>query len=260
MKKYSKLLFLFLLTCSLFAILGSTVFAANEVSWYFKKNNEHKQPLLDPPLEFINKYSCYYVDKAHGNESEDKVIYLTFDAGYENGNVEKILDVLKERNVKGAFFVLGHLINNNTDLVIRMSEEGHLVCNHTVSHKNMSVVSDESVFIKELQALEMIYQEKTGKIMPKYYRPPEGRISESNLQILEKYGYKTILWSFAYADWDNEKQMSPEKALEKLINGVHNGEILLLHPTSATNAEILGAFIDDCIAKGYRFGTLDELG
>ena len=259
MKKY-KLLFLFLLLCSLSIIFNLTSFAANEVSWYFKKNNEHKQPLLDPPLEFINKYSCYYIDKAHGNNCEDKVIYLTFDAGYENGNVEKILDVLKAKNVKGAFFVLGHLINNNTDLVMRMSEEGHLVCNHTVSHKNMSEISNEDDFIKELQALEKMYQDKTGKVMPKYYRPPEGRFSECNLQILEKYGYKTILWSFAYADWDNEKQMSPNKALEKLKNGVHNGEILLLHPTSATNAEILGEFIDDCIAKGYRFGTLDELG
>ncbi|MBQ8836684.1 MAG: polysaccharide deacetylase family protein [Clostridia bacterium] len=233
--------------------------AATEVSWYFKKNSEHKQPTLDANLEFINNYSCYYVDKNHGDSCEDKVIYLTFDAGYENGNVEKILDVLKEKNVKGAFFVLGHLIENNTALVKRMVDEGHLVCNHTASHKNMAKVTDSAKFKEELEKLEVLYEEKIGGEMPKFYRPPEGTFTEDNLKMLEQLGYKTILWSFAYADWDNNKQLSPDTAMEKLINGTHNGEILLLHPTSATNAQILNKLIDTWREMGYRFGTLDEL-
>lgn len=258
MKKKQRSFLLLMLVSAVLAITTISS-AAEEIGWYFKKNNEHKQPALDANLSFISDYSCYYVDKKHGDDCEDKVIYLTFDAGYENGNVERILDVLKEKDVKGAFFVLRHLIEANTDLVKRMAEEGHMVCNHTMSHKNMAKVNDRAVFEQELGGLEELYAEKIGGEMPKYYRPPEGRFSEENLKILEEMGYKTILWSFAYADWDNEKQMSLDSAMKKLIDGTHNGEILLLHPTSKTNADILSQLIDVWKDMGYRFGTLDEL-
>ncbi|MBQ9428111.1 MAG: polysaccharide deacetylase family protein [Clostridia bacterium] len=259
MKTKHKRFILLSLGLVLLISLPLRLFAQDGLSWYFKKNGEHKQPLLDSGQTFINGYHCYYVDKNHGDDCVDKVIYLTFDAGYENGNVEKILDTLKEKNVKAAFFVLSHLITADTELVRRMADEGHLVCNHTMSHRDMTRAKTRAEFEKELLGLEKLYAEKIGGEMPKYYRPPEGRISEDNLKILEEMGYKTILWSFAYADWDNQHQMSPEKALEKLNNGLHNGEILLLHPTSATNAAILGGFLDGLIERGYRFGTLDEL-
>ncbi len=249
----------FVLATVLFVSFPIDSFAVNEVSWYFKKNSEHKQPSLDKELEFINNYSCYYLDKKHGDEDTDKVIYLTFDAGYENGNIERILDVLKEKKVQGAFFVLGHLVDKNTELVKRMANEGHLVCNHTVSHKNMAKITDAAEFKNELVKLEELYYEKTGGEIAKFYRPPEGRFTEENLKILEQMGYKTVLWSFAYADWDNNKQLSPASAMEKLINGTHNGEILLLHPTSKTNADILSKLIDVWTEMGYRFGTLNEL-
>ena len=258
MKKQRRILCL-LFAALLFTALCSHSASAEEISWYFKKNSEHKQPTLDKNLSFIEKYNCYYVDKNHGDDCTDKVIYLTFDAGYENGNIEKILDVLKEKNVKGAFFILSHLIEANTDLVKRMANEGHMVCNHTMSHKNMASVTDRSVFEKELDGLKQLYAEKIGGEMPKIYRPPEGKLSEENLKILEEMGYKTILWSFAYADWDNAKQMQPQQAMEKLISGTHNGEILLLHPTSKTNADILSQLIDVWREMGYRFGTLDAL-
>ncbi len=258
MKKMQRC-FLKLMQFILFICLLVPVTFANETSWYFKKNSEHKQPLLDSGLSFIEKYPCYYVDKKHGDTSADKVIYLTFDAGYENGNIEKILDVLKEKDVRGAFFVLSHLIECNTALVQRMVEEGHMVANHTMSHKNMAKVTDRATFEKELHGLEQLFLEKTGKEMPKYYRPPEGKFSEENLKILSDLGYKTVLWSFAYADWDNEKQMSHNAAKQKILDGTHNGEILLLHPTSETNAAILGSLIDSWREMGYRFGTLEEL-
>ena len=257
MKRKQKRIFCCLLVIIIFTLAISV--AAEEIGWYFKKNNEHRQPSLDKSLSFITNYSCYYLDKNHGDECDDKVIYLTFDAGYENGNVTRILDTLKEKDVKAAFFVLSHLIDSNTALVKRMADEGHLVCNHTMSHRNMAKVSEKAIFEKELYGLEKLYFEKIGQAMPKFYRPPEGKFSEENLEILEEMGYKTVLWSFAYADWDNAKQMSPDKALEKLVNGTHNGEILLLHPTSKTNADILGEFIDVLKGMGYRFGTLDML-
>ena len=259
MKKQKKILLSVFIALFLISTLSFESHALNETCWYFKKNSEHLQPQLDPCQLFINQYSCYYVDKNHGDDSSDKVIYLTFDAGYENGNVEKILDTLKEKNVKAAFFVLSHLINNDTDLVKRMVKEGHLVCNHTSTHKNVAKIKSADLLLQELRKLEVLYTEKIGGEMPKYFRPPEGSFSEENLKALETAGYKTILWSFAYADWDNNKQLSPKVAKEKLINGTHNGEILLLHPTSKTNAEILGSLIDEWRSMGYRFGTLNEL-
>ena len=186
------------------------------------------------------------------------MVYLTFDAGYENGNVSKILDVLKEENVPGTFFILQNLIRKNPELVKRMVEEGHLVGNHTAHHKNMSCASDEAL-INEIKLLEDKYQELIGQEMPKFYRPPEGRFSEENLKCLTENGYQTVFWSFAYPDWDNNRQM-PEKKAEKIIlDNLHNGSILLLHPTSATNAAVLGNVIREIKNQGYKFGRIDEI-
>ena len=228
-------------------------------SWYCKRTPDHKQPTLDTQMQFITEYGGYYLDNRHGDGCRDKVIYLTFDAGYENGNVQKVLDVLKSEQVPGAFFVLAHLIEANTELVKRMIDEGHLVCNHTVKHRDMTRVRSQEEFESELKALETLFYEKTGSVMPKYYRPPEGRFSESNLRMAHQAGYYTIFWSFAYADWDNNKQLSPEAAKKIIVDNVHNGAVLLLHPTSATNAAVLGSVIRELKAQGYRFGTLDEL-
>ena len=223
--------------------------------WYCVHAKDHARPAADASLSWIEKYDGYYI----GKDEQDKVIYLTFDAGYENGNIAKVLDVLKEKNVPAAFFILSHLVEKNTELVKRMFDEGHLVCNHTARHKNMASVENKTAFEKELSELESVCLEKTGQAMAKYYRPPEGTFSEKNLRHAKELGYQTIFWSFAYADWDNQKQMSTERAKEKILSNLHAGEVMLLHPTSSTNAHILGEVIDECRAQGYRFGTLHEL-
>lgn len=230
-------------------------------NWYCKKTEDHSQPPLDGLLSFIEKdgLEAYYIDKSNSNfNKNEKVIYLTFDAGYENGNVEKILDILKSENVHGAFFVLDNLVKRNTELVKRMNDEGHLVCNHTATHPDMTTKHAKEEFMQELWALEDSCEEE-GITLSHYYRPPEGRFTEENLKIAADNGYKTVFWSFAYADWDNNAQASPEKAIEKVLNGTHNGEVILLHPTSATNAEILDDLIREWKEMGFRFGTLDEL-
>ena len=227
--------------------------------WYCVRSSEHKQPIADANMQWISRYGGVYVDFNHGDASEEKVVYLTFDAGYENGNVEKILNVMKEEKVVGAFFVLGHLIQNNPDLICRMTEEGHLVCNHTVHHKDMSKIDDSEAFARELQELEAMYQALTGKEMAKYYRPPEGTFDERSLRFAFGLGYKTVFWSLAYADWDNQKQPDPQKAKALLLQYMHNGAVILLHPTSATNAAILKDLIVTLKSQGYRFGSLDEL-
>ncbi len=252
---------LFLLSVSIVAnfLCLSPLAEERSYSWYCAHVKDHKQPAVAKELAFAEDCEAYYIDHTHASENDgEKVIYLTFDAGYENGNVAKILDVLKEEGVSGAFFVLGHLISKNPDLIMRMKEEGHLVCNHTVRHRDMSGASEEEL-LEELKALEAQYKALTGEEMPKYYRPPEGKFSRSNLEALQRNGYKTVFWSFAYPDWDNQKQMSAEKAKRIILDNLHNGEIMLLHPTSAVNAEILGDVIREAKSLGYRFGTLDEL-
>ena len=228
-------------------------------NWYCVHVKDHVQPRVGADLSFVEGLDGYYIDHKHQSfEDSEKVIYLTFDAGYENGNVAKILDILREEQVTGAFFILGNLITKNTDLVKRMAEEGHTVCNHTVRHKNMAAASDEAL-LSELHELETLYTEKTGYQMASYYRPPEGRFSKQNLVCAKENGYQTIFWSFAYPDWDNHKQMSAEKAKKIILDNLHNGEVMLLHPTSDTNAAILGDVIRELKAQGFRFGSLDEL-
>lgn len=254
---YIRLAALILIFSALFGGYPTSAAEAKAYNWYCKKNKNHAIPCLDSEFSFINKYDAYYVNTnvAKG----DKVIYLTFDAGYENGNIEKILDTLKAHSAKGAFFILENLIVRNGDLVKRMASEGHLICNHTAKHPDMTKICDLDTFAEQLYRLEKSYAELCGEEMAKIYRPPEGRFSEQNLEFAQKLGYKTVFWSFAYADWDNNKQPDREKALKKLLDHTHNGEILLLHPTSSTNAEILDELLSSLEKEGYRFGSLDEL-
>lgn len=257
MKKSTLILCLSVLiaiACCLSAVAHSSA----AYSWYCVRNKDHKQPRLDGEFHFIEDHNAYYLDKNHGDQAEEKVVYLTFDVGYENGNVAKILDTLKEEQVPAAFFVLGNVIQKTPDLIKRMNEEGHTVCNHTYTHKNVASCT-EAEFLDEVCRLEREYEELTGLTMAKYFRPPEGRFSQDMLKIAAKNGYKTIFWSFAYADWDNQKQMSPEAAKEKVLSNVHNGAVLLLHPTSATNAAIMKDVILTLKEWGYAFGTLDQL-
>jgi peptidoglycan-N-acetylmuramic acid deacetylase len=246
------------LASGLFALPG-TVAATDTTpyNWYCKNNSTHTPPTLDSDQRWIEDYDGYYLD--HSVKKGDKVIYLTFDAGYENGNVEKILDALKAHKAPGAFFILDNLMVRNGDLVKRMANEGHLVCNHTKRHPDMTKICDRKTFAEQLTTLAEHYKELTGKEMPKIYRPPEGRYSRQNLQYAKAMGYKTVFWSFAYADWDNNRQMSEEAALKKILDHTHNGEILLLHPTSATNAAIMDRLLTALENEGYRFGKLTEL-
>ncbi len=230
-----------------------------EYHWYCVHVRDHAQPRADAALSFVEELGGYYIDHRYTQPTDaEKVIYLTFDAGYENGNVAKILDVLSGEQVTAAFFILGNLISHDPDLVRRMAEDGHTVCNHTLKHKNMSEKSN-SEFLSELHALEELYESTTGKKMASYYRPPEGTFSRGNLLCAKENGYRTIFWSFAYPDWDNGRQMPPQKAKQIIFDNIHNGEVMLLHPNSSTNAEILGEVIRTLKAEGYRFGTLDEL-
>ena len=248
-----------LLLAFVFLVTPQRIYAADRTpcNWFVQNNDSHTPPALHESFRFAEKYDFCYIDKKA--KDSDKVIYLTFDAGYENGNIAKIFDTLKQHNAHGAFFILDNLIQRNGDLVKRMETEGHLVCNHTKRHPDMTKICDRKTFAEQLTSLAEHYKELTGKEMPKIYRPPEGRYSKQNLEYAKSMGYKTVFWSFAYADWDNNRQMDPDAALKKILDHTHNGEIILLHPTSTTNAAILDRLLTRWKEDGYRFGTLTEL-
>lgn len=239
-----------------FAFSGVRCYGAEECSWYIKKRGNNL-PEFPKNSDLLSQYNVYFVDK-EAYENKEKIIYLTFDAGYENGNISKILDVLKEENVPAAFFLLDNIILKNTDLVKRMTKEGHLVCNHTKRHKNLCSASLEEIQ-KDLSDLEKIYENATGEQMSKYFRFPEGKYSLESVKAVNELGYKTIFWSFGYEDWDNSCQPNKDLSIKKILSNTHCGEVILLHPTSGTNADILPTLINEWRKMGFRFGTLDEL-
>ncbi|MBQ8584131.1 MAG: polysaccharide deacetylase family protein [Clostridia bacterium] len=239
------------------SILNITAAAVGERGecWFIKRHGTER-PDFPSGADRLSEYNAFFIDDNLG-EGERK-IYLTFDAGYENGNVERILDAMKEAGAVGAFFLLDNIILKNTDLVKRMKDEGHLVCNHTLRHKNLSGATPEEI-ATDLTSLELLYLDKTGEKMDKYFRFPEGRYSESSLKAVSELGYKTVFWSFAYDDWDNARQMPNDKAINKVLSNTHNGAVMLFHPTSKTNAEIFPKLLSEWKKMGYTFGTLDEL-
>lgn len=230
----------------------STSSSANN-NWGLSFSEKGSPPTGNATPDFLKKYNAYYI----GN-TEEKKIYLTFDAGFENGFTPKILDALKKHNVKATFFVVGNYIQTSPDLVKRMVDEGHIVGNHTFHHPDMSKISDKESFQKEMESLEALYKETTGKEMHKYYRPPQGKYSEDNLKLANELGYKTFFWSLAYVDWLTDKQPTKQQAFDKLER-VHPGAIVLLHSTSQTNADILDELIEKWKGQGFSFGGLDEI-
>ncbi len=224
-----------------------------KIGWYFMKTKDHSTPRAPSEAPFISKYDGFYV----GDVSEKK-IYLTFDEGYENGYSEKILDILKEHNIRAAFFVTKSYIEKNEELVKRMVYEGHIVGNHSVKHLSSPDLTDAELE-QELVQTEECFKNVVGQDMPKVFRPPMGEFSERTLAVTQSLGYKTIFWSFAYKDWDIENQPGKEAAYNNVIENYHNGEIALLHAVSKSNVEALGDIIETLKEKGFSFGSLEEL-
>jgi peptidoglycan-N-acetylmuramic acid deacetylase len=228
--------------------------SAEITNWGLSFQNAGKSPVGNETPEHLKKFNSYYI-----GDSYSKVIYLTFDAGYENGYTSDILDTLKKHNIKAAFFLVGNYIEKEPDLVKRMVEEGHIVGNHTYNHPDMSKISDMESFKKEITSLEELFKNTTGQELSKFYRPPRGKYNESNLKQANELGYKTIFWSLAYVDWYVNKQPTKEYAFEKLIPRIHPGAVVLLHSTSKTNCEILDELLAKWEDEGYTFKTLNDL-
>lgn len=230
------------------------VTASADGNWGLSFQQEGKPPIANADAQYLKQFNSFYAE-----QTEEKVLYLTFDAGYENGNTEAILDALKKHNAPAAFFLVGNYLNTSPELVKRMVNEGHIVGNHTFHHPDMSKISTRETFEKELTDLEALYQEITGQPMKKYYRPPQGKYNENNLKMAYDMGYKTFFWSLAYVDWYEDKQPSKEEAFKKLLGRIHPGAVVLLHSTSKTNGQILDELLTKWEEMGYTFKALDEL-
>ena len=209
-----------------------------------------------PTLDSKAKQVIESFDGITIGNSHEKTIYLTFDNGYEAGYTEKILDALEKTDVKATFFITAHYLNTASDLVKRMIEDGHIVGNHTVNHKDLTTLSDEEIK-KEIMDLHNAVYQKFGYEM-KYFRPPKGEFSERVISIANSLGYKTVMWSSAYDDWDKEKQNREEYGKKKIINNIHNGAVILLHATSKDNSNILKPVIETLQSKGYTFKNIDN--
>ncbi|MBP3486446.1 MAG: polysaccharide deacetylase family protein [Oscillospiraceae bacterium] len=233
---------------------GQTVSPASAADWGLSFQTEGAPPVGNAMSEELAQYNACYV-----GDTSKKVIYLTFDCGYENGFTEPILDALKKHNAPAAFFVVGNMIESAPDIIRRMAEEGHIVGNHTFHHPDMSAISDPAAFRQELEELSALYRETVGADMPMYYRPPQGKYSEENLKQAHELGYQTVFWSLAYVDWYVDDQPTAEEAYAKLLPRIHDGAIVLLHSTSRTNAEILDDLLTKWEEMGYSFASLEEL-
>lgn len=227
---------------------------AADGNWGLGFPKQGETPVGNASADYLKQYNAWYA-----GDPAEKVIYLTFDAGYENGNTEPILDALKKHHAPAAFFLVGNYLKTSPELVKRMAAEGHIVGNHTYNHPDMSKISSKEAFRRELSDLEALYEQTTGQPMKRYYRPPQGKYSERNLQMAKDMGYHTFFWSLAYVDWYENKQPSKEEAFEKLLGRIHPGAVVLLHSTSKTNGQILDELLTKWEDMGYRFESLDHL-
>jgi len=232
---------------------GDAIETITSENWGLGFSQEGQPPTAAVSADELKKYDAYYI-----GDTSKKVIYLTFDAGFEAGYTPQILDALKKHNVSATFFVVGNYLQTSPDLVKRMAAEGHIVGNHTFHHPDMSKIADMNSFSNEMTGVEKLYREITGEEMKKVYRPPQGKYSKENLEMAKELGYKTFFWSLAYVDWYQDKQPSHEEAYKKLLGRIHPGAVVLLHSTSKTNAEILDDLLTKWEGIGYTFGTLGE--
>ena len=232
--------------------VSTTPLNNKKIGWGIKRNDNHEQPDLGKKnIEIINEFDGYAI-----GGKDKKYIYLTFDVGYDNGYMEKILNTLKDNEVKAAFFVTGQFVKTSPDILRRIIDDGHIVGNHTVNHKSLPDCTDGIIDSEVMRLHKRIYEEFNYEM--KYMRPPKGEYSEKSLAYIQKLGYIPVMWSFAYDDWDEKKQGREEYGKKKILDNLHNGEIMLLHATSKDNANILDNVIKKIKEEGYEFKSLDE--
>lgn len=234
-------------------LIGVHSYEAAGYGWGYQKNTDHKIPGIGKYAEILKKYGAYYVD-----DSGDKNIYLTFDNGYEQGYTADVLNILKEAKVPATFFVTGHYVKEEPELVKRMVDEGHIIGNHSYHHPDFSILTKDAVK-EELETLESAVGEVSDQKELRYLRPPRGIFNEQTLKWSNELGYTHIFWSLAFADWKTDQQKGGDYAYNSVTEQIHPGAIILLHTVSSDNADALARIIKDLRKDGYTFKSLDDL-
>lgn len=246
-------IFASILLMTVYAICATLVSAGQNWGLHFPKDGS--RPTGPVTAQHLLQFDAYFI----GADENDKVLYLTFDAGYEIDLTPGILDTLKKHGIPAAFFLVGNYVRDYPELINRMVAEGHIVANHTMTHPDMSKIRDKAAFAKELALVEEVYTKVTDSEIPRFYRPPKGTFCEANLRHAQELGYKTIFWSCAYKDWEEKNQPTKQEAFAKLLPRAHPGAVILLHNTSKTNALILDELLTKYKEMGYRFESLEHL-
>ncbi|WP_106494592.1 delta-lactam-biosynthetic de-N-acetylase [Lentibacillus sp. Marseille-P4043] len=231
----------------------SFVVQASSYGWGYKKNSDHQIPDIGKYRDMLDKYGAYYADY-----SGDKVVYLTFDNGYEQGYTDDILDVLKDEAVPATFFVTGHYVKSEPELVKRMANEGHIIGNHSYHHPDFTILTKDAMK-KELEELETAVADLTNQEEIKYMRPPKGLFNEQTLKWANDLGYIHTFWSLAFTDWNTNSQKGGDYAFDQIMKQMHPGAVVLLHTVSSDNAAALAKLIKELKKQGYQFKSLDDL-
>lgn len=250
MRNFIKASIIIFLTFS-FCLLEPMQSDAN--GWGYKKNSDHQVPEIGEYKELLDKYGAYYVD-----DSGAKTIYITFDNGYEQGYTEEILDVLKKESVPATFFVTGHYVKSEPDLIKRMVDDGHIIGNHSYHHPDFTILTKDAMK-KELETLEAAVADVSDQKEIKFLRPPRGLFNETTLQWANELDLVHVFWSLAFKDWNVGEQKGPDYAFDQIMAQVHPGAIVLLHAVSSDNAEALERTIQELKKQGYAFKSLDDL-
>lgn len=257
MRRYVALIGAITLTLS---IVISSQFITNvkgDNSYHFgfkkSKNNNSASIAQEGYMDILRKYDAIFL-----GDTSKKELYLTFDNGYENGYTAKILDVLKEKQVPATFFVTGHYVKTEPELIIRMTTEGHIIGNHSWSHPDMTTISAERIK-EELNKVENEVFKLTGQLNMRYLRPPRGIFNEQSLAVSRELGYTNVFWSVAYVDWNAKSNKGSDYAYNKIVSQLHSGAVVLLHTVSKDNSEALASIIDEARKEGYEFKSLDQM-
>lgn len=236
-----------LLLIMIFSLFGLN---ANAIGFGVGKNFKGERPNLEN--EIITGNNGFAIGP------DNNYIYLTFDCGYEAGYTLDILTTLRKNNVKATFFITGHYLNSSRDIVKKMIDDGHIIGNHTYSHKDFTA-SSESEIINDVKKLEDNFYKEFNINMSKYVRPPRGEYNEMSQRTLANNGYKSVFWSLAYVDWNKNVYNGNHYSYNKVINKIHNGAIILMHTVSKDNMVDLDDIIKELKNEGFVFKSIDEL-
>ncbi|MFT6862033.1 MAG: peptidoglycan/xylan/chitin deacetylase (PgdA/CDA1 family) [Akkermansiaceae bacterium] len=212
------------------------------------------QGLRNPNMNLPSQFAGQTVSHSRGLSNQPYVA-MTFDDGPHPKNTPRLLDILRTRNIKATFYVIGGNVDRYPHIVRRIVAEGHEIGNHTYTHRKLTTLGDSEVR-KEMQRTEDAIVRAAG-VKPRTMRPPYGALLQRQRSfIFSDFTYPTIMWSVDPNDW---KRPGPSVVRSRILGGAHNGAIILAHDLHAPTVDAMPGTFDGLLSKGYRFITVSQL-